>query len=135
MDQTSLQYTCKCSNGTDISSAMSDYQQTVPAQMCRFWYDACINASGTSASAQRGCIEARDTRCGNLTTDSSDNSDSSSSSPSSSATSARASGSSTPTGSAGAAASSTQPAAAANVAAYGMPVLAGGLLAVFGLAL
>jgi hypothetical protein len=88
--------------------------------MCRFWYDACVNATNQNAAQLFECERARDTKCGNLTID-----DSGASSSASASTSAGAS-SSTPTPSQG---------AAANFAQYGAPILAGGLLAVFGIAL
>ncbi|KAF1943443.1 hypothetical protein EJ02DRAFT_453346 [Clathrospora elynae] len=135
-DSTSLDFSCKCSNGTDVSSVMPQYQQSVPGQMCRFWYNACIQAAPNDAAGQFTCETARDQQCGNKTTsDATDagNQDSSSASASSGASSTSSSPSST--GSAGAATSSTAPAAAANLAVYGAPALIGGLLAVFGLAL
>ena len=120
---------------------MQTYQQTVPSQMCYFWYDACVNATigpnGEGNAAQQfQCAEARDSQCGTTTIDESDDSSSASSSASGSAT-RTASGSATDsqasaTGSSSAAASSG--AAAANFA-LGTPALAGGLLAIFGLAL
>jgi hypothetical protein len=132
--QTSLQYTCSCSNGTSFTNeVLKNYQQSVPALMCRYWYDACVNATGTDAAAQYQCRAARDSQCGNLTTKAADGIYSSSASPSSSATGSLTSGaSSSPTGSA---AAQSSKAVAAGVAQFGMPVLAGGLLAVFGFAL
>ncbi|KAF1360159.1 hypothetical protein EJ07DRAFT_117042 [Lizonia empirigonia] len=138
-DATTLDYTCKCSNGTDISSSMSTYQQTVPAQMCYYWFNTCINATigangEGNAAEQYNCEQARDSKCGNTTID--DSSSGSSSSAASSATPSSSGGasaaSSSPTGSGSAAASSG--AAVANFA-FGTPALAGGLLAIFGLAL
>lgn len=130
--QDDLTFTCKCSNGTDASSVMSDYQQSVPGQMCRFWFDSCINATGSDASAQFQCIQARDTQCGNLTIGDSDDDSSASASPSSAPS--RTSGSSSSPTASGATQSSTG-AAAANVAIYGTPALVGGLFALFGFAL
>jgi hypothetical protein len=135
---TDLDYTCKCANGTDISDSMSSYQQTVPGQMCLFWFDACINATGSDAEAQFNCIQARDTKCGNDTIDASgsgsDSSSSASASTSSgpSATGSGAGSASSPTGSD---AAEPSKAAAASFSTYGTPALAGGLLALFGLAL
>ncbi|CAO2648800.1 Nn.00g097490.m01.CDS01 [Neocucurbitaria sp. VM-36] len=126
-----LSFTCKCSNGTDISSNLADYQQSVPGLMCRYWFDACINATGTDASLQFQCIQARDTQCGNQTID--DDDSSSTASASASSTASRTSGSSASSTASDAASSST--AAAATLALYGTPALAGGLLALFGLAL
>jgi hypothetical protein len=121
---------------------MSAYQQTVPAQMCYFWYDACINATiapnGEGNAAQQfSCQQARDSKCGNITIDES-SSGSSSSSASASGTSrptSSGSGSSaSPTAASSASASASPGAAAANFA-FGTPALVGGLLAIFGLAL
>lgn len=123
---TDLKYSCKCSNGTDISSALSTYQQTVPALMCFYWFGACINATGTDVTAQFRCTNARDTKCGNATTKAQ-----ASASPSGSA--ARTSGGSTPSATSGGATQSSG--AAAPLGFYATPALAGGLLAVFGLAL
>jgi hypothetical protein len=117
---------------------MSSYQQTVPGQMCLFWFDACINATGSDAEAQFNCIQTRDTKCGNDTIDASG-----SGSDSSSSASATTSGGPSATGSgAGSTSSSTtsdaaepSKAAAASFSTYGTPALAGGLLALFGLAL
>lgn len=132
--QSDLSFTCKCSNGTDITSSLENYQQSVPGLMCRYWFDACINATGTDASAQFQCISARDTKCGNLTVD--DNGDSSSSASASASSSAsKTSGGSSSSSTASASASTSSTGAAANLAFFGTPVLAGGLLAVFGLAL
>jgi hypothetical protein len=35
--------------------------------MCRFWFDSCINATGSNLAAQFECTRARDEQCGNLT--------------------------------------------------------------------
>lgn len=122
---------------------MSTYQQTVPAQMCYFWYDACINATiGTNGEgdrqAQFACRTARDSQCGNITIDESgDNDDSSSASASATST-----GASQTSGSSGSQTSSTASSTASAAAggaganfAIGTPALVGGLLAIFGLAL
>jgi hypothetical protein len=115
---------------------MSSYQQTVPGQMCLFWFDSCINATGSDAEAQFNCIQARDTKCGNDTIDASgsgsDSSSSASASTSSGATGSGAGSASSPTGSD---AAEPSKAAAASFSTYGTPALAGGLLALFGLAL
>lgn len=110
---------------------MRNYEQTVPGQMCRFWFGACINATNQNSAAQFQCESARNSQCGNMTTKSAN------------AKSSGASGSSgtSPTRSGGAAASGStgaSPAAssgAAAIAQYATPALAGGLLAIFGLAL
>lgn len=134
-DIQTLENSCTCSNGTDITSELEKYQQSVSGLMClNNWFDACITAAGNSAAARRACTAAQQT-CGNLTVgaDAGDNS-SPSSSPSGSQTSPTSAGSS-PTGSSAPASSSPAAGAAGNVAAYSAPILAGGLLALFGLAL
>jgi hypothetical protein len=141
--QSTLDYTCKCANGTTIADdIMKTYQQTVPAQMCYFWYDACINATinqqtGEGNAAQQfQCTQARNSECGNTTIDESSSGSSSTSASSSATRTSGATGSAT--GDASATSSSTAAAssgaAIANFA-LGTPALAGGLLAVFGLAL
>lgn len=141
--QSTLEFSCKCRNGTDVTSVMDQYQQTVPGQMCLVWYSNCISASGTDATAQFECGQARDSLCGNKTIEQATeagNSGSGSGSGSSSASSspsATSSGSPASTGDAsGSAASSTPtPGAATNLAFYGTTALAGGLFALFGMAL
>jgi hypothetical protein len=116
---------------------MSEYEQTVPSQMCYFWYDTCVNATigpnGEGNLAQQfNCETARNNTCGTIKIDESESSSSASPSATRSSTGS-ASGSAastTPTGSAAASAG----AAVANFA-VGTPALAGGLLAIFGLAL
>lgn len=99
--------------------------------MCRFWYGECVTASGSSAEQRFQCKQALDSQCGNLTIDASG------AVSTASASASGASASRTPTGSSSAGAASSTPTtgAAATLAQYGAPVLAGGLLAVFGLAL
>lgn len=119
---------------------MSAYQQTVPAQMCYYWYDTCINATigangEGNAAEQFNCEQARNSQCGNTTID-----DSSSGSSSSSAAASATRSSSGGATSSGASATGSSTAAASSGAAvanfaYGTPALAGGLLAIFGLAL
>lgn len=142
--QSTLKFSCKCRNGTDVSSTMSQYQQTVPGQMCLVWYSNCIQASGTDATAQFECEQARDSLCGNKTIEQATEAGNSGSGSGSSSGSSSASGSPSATsgnspsatGSSGSATSSTAaPGAAANLAIYGTSALAGGLFALFGMAL
>jgi hypothetical protein len=133
-DDTTLEYTCSCSNGTSFAgSTMAPYQQSVPALMCRYWYGECVNATNENLAQQFQCEQARNANCGNLTVN--DAGAVSSSAPATSATASRTSGgaSGSATGSSTPAASSG--AAAAALAQYGAPIFAGGLLAVFGIAL
>ncbi|KAH8731346.1 hypothetical protein GQ44DRAFT_325133 [Phaeosphaeriaceae sp. PMI808] len=132
-DSSTLSFTCKCTNGTDVSSSMRNYQQSVPGLMCRYWHGLCINATGTNAAQQFGCNQALNS-CGNLTTKG--GADASSSAP---ATASRTSGgSSSPSGSSTAGASGAAPStpgAAAGLVQYSTPILAAGLLVVFGIAM
>jgi hypothetical protein len=131
--QSTLRYECKCSNGTTLAeSVVKNYEQTVPGQVCRFWFGACINATGTNAAQQFQCRQARDTQCGNLTTKASGGASSSAGGPSATRSSG---GGASNTGSAGSASSAPAAGGAASVAQYGTPLLAGGLLALFGMAL
>lgn len=120
---------------------MAEYQQTVPAQMCYFWYNTCINATiGANGEGDRQqqfeCRQARDSQCGNITIDESgdDDSSSASASPSSTGASQTSGGSSQSSSTASSTAAASSGAAIANFA-LGTPALAGGLLAIFGLAL
>lgn len=118
---------------------MKTYQQTVPAQMCYFWYDACINATiganGEGNAAQQfQCTQARNSECGNTTFD--ESSDGSSSQASGSATGSSTGSPSRTSGASGSATGSSTAAASSGAAVIlGTPALAAGLLAVFGLAL
>jgi hypothetical protein len=136
-DSQTLDFSCKCRNGTEVSDQMQAYQQTVPGLMCRYWYDQCIAATGSDAAAQFQCNQARDNECGNLTTqDATDSGNSASASGSSSSPSATGSDTPDSTESAAASASSAAPTGAAGrIAVYGTPALAGGLFALFGFAL
>jgi hypothetical protein len=117
---------------------MKTYQQTVPAQMCYFWYDACINATiaadGEGNAAQQfQCTQARNSECGNTTFDESSDGSSSLATGSASGTASRTSGGASSTGSS--TGSSTAAASSGAAVALGTPALAAGLLAIFGLAL
>lgn len=63
--QNSLDFTCTCTSGQDVSSSLAQYQQTVPSLMCLTWYSACIAAAGSSIQAQFACTSTRDAQCGN----------------------------------------------------------------------
>lgn len=137
--QSTLDYTCSCSNGTTISQTdMAQYEQTVPGQMCRFWYDACNNATfGANGEGNRAeqfkCEQARDQNCGKQVFN---DTASSTASASSSATGTSSPTSGTATGAAATGSGTSTPSSAAIAKlALGTPALAGGLLAVFGLAL
>jgi hypothetical protein len=133
-DDSTLQFTCKCQNGTSFAGAsMAAYEQSVPALMCRFWYGQCVQATNQNLAQQFQCEQARNANCGNLTVNDAGAVSSLAPSGSATATASRSSGaSSSPTGSTTPAASSG---AAVPLAQYGAPILAGGLLAVFGIAL
>jgi hypothetical protein len=116
---------------------MDLYVQTVPGLMCRFWFDTCINATGTDLAAQFECTTARDNECGKLETDGAVVA-SSSASPSSTAspTSGTAGSSGTATAATTGAVSTGGAATAIAIAReYGTPLFAGGMVALFGLAL
>lgn len=138
--QDTLDFECKCRNGT--TPVMANYEQSVPGQMCRFWYGACINATGQDASQQFACDQTRNSMCGNLTTKGEDPNESSSSSSSSRPTSTSSDSSSnsdasnTAESSGAAQTGANAPGSAARLARdFGAPVLAGGLIAFFGVAL
>lgn len=129
-DADTLEFTCKCRNGTE--PALAEYEQTVPGQMCRFWFDQCINATGDNLSQQFICTSTRDERCGNKTTKEASTSASITSSRLPTSTSGSES---TATSSGGSTSTSTGAAALALARDFGTPVLAGGLIAFFGIAL
>jgi hypothetical protein len=130
--QTSLQYVCKCSNGTDAQTSIAVYQQSVPARMCEFWYGRCIAATNENRAQQFECERARNDTCGKLTI----NDAGAVTSASASSSSAQASRTPAASGSAsGSAAPAASTGAAATFAQYGAPMVAGGFLALFGLAL
>ncbi|CAN9450835.1 unnamed protein product [Alternaria alternata] len=124
-DSQTLEFSCDCRNGTDVSDQMDAYQQTVPGLMCRYWYDQCIAATGSDAAAQFQCNQARDNECAlPLLLAATAAHPLPAAVPQDSTSEASASaGSSTPTGAAG------------RIAMYGTPALAGGLFALFGFAL
>ncbi|KAF2441147.1 hypothetical protein P171DRAFT_434829 [Karstenula rhodostoma CBS 690.94] len=140
-DETTLQYTCKCRNGTEPD--MAEYMQSVPGLMCRYWFDGCTNATigndGEGNSAQQfACDTVRNEQCGNKTTrDASTTSatTSRSSRPTSTDSSESGSESSSQTSSAASESSSTPGAAVRLAQEFGAPVLAGGMIALFGIAL
>ncbi|KAF2876555.1 hypothetical protein BDV95DRAFT_561044 [Massariosphaeria phaeospora] len=129
-----LSFKCECRNGTKPD--MKNYEQSVPGQMCRFWFDRCIEASGQDVDTQFTCITQKQQNCGNLT--------SAGTTPTSSGAS---SSTPTPSGSGGGgeqasqtgAAPSGQSSGAASALAlareYGTPALAGGIIALLGFAL
>ncbi|KAF2280809.1 uncharacterized protein EI97DRAFT_428905 [Westerdykella ornata] len=134
-DTNTLEWTCECRNGTKPDVAA--YQQTVPAQMCRFWFDQCINATNENLEYQVECQNQRDQKCGNLTTDASKHT-SSSASPTASATGTGSGGQESPSTTGEAPASTSSPGAASTLTVardYGTVLLAGGIAAIFGLAL
>lgn len=116
---------------------MSVYEQTVPAQMCFFWFNTCINATigpngEGNAQQQFQCEQARNESCGNIKIDNAGSTSSASPSATRSASGDSTGASTSPTGSSTAAASS-----AAAVANFGLgtSTLFGGLFAIFGLVL
>ncbi|KAL1595712.1 hypothetical protein SLS60_009401 [Paraconiothyrium brasiliense] len=142
-DADTLKYTCKCRNGTEPD--MSEYQQSVPGLMCRYWFDLCTNATIASngegnQAEQFACDTYRNQECGNKTTSdasttSATTSGSSRASSTGSSDSATESGGSSATSSAASGASSTPGAAVRLAQEFAAPVLAGGMIALFGIAL
>ncbi|KAF2015866.1 hypothetical protein BU24DRAFT_422170 [Aaosphaeria arxii CBS 175.79] len=134
-DNNSLEFECKCRNGTDLD--MKQYEQSVPGQMCRFWYDQCVAATNEDLDQQKACEAARDANCGTqLTNGDTTSSSASSSEPTSSPTSTG--GSSESATSAGAVPATSSPGLAPALAyarEYSTPLMAGGLVALFGFAL
>lgn len=131
-DSTSLQFTCECRNGT--KPEMSLYEQSVPGLMCRFWFRQCIGATNQNLDLQDFCRAEQAAKCGNLTTRSTTTT-TTSGSPTASNT--RGGGSADATSSSASPATSSPGAAAAIAIAreFGTPLLAGGVLALFGFAL
>jgi hypothetical protein len=131
--QTSLNYTCTCSNGT--APGLIYYKQTLPTFICQEIYDECIAAGANNAAAQKTCENNRMANCGTLdpTTYTAPVSSSSSS----------ASATPTPTSDGGASqtavTTSSSKAAAATMAVvaaeYGSGLLVAGAAAAFGLLL
>lgn len=122
---------------------MAEYQQSVPGLMCRYWFDGCTNATigsnGEGNSAQQfACDTVRNQQCGNKTTrDASTTSARSSggSAPTSTGSSGSSSGAGSQTSSA-ASESTSAPGAAVRLAQdFAAPVFAGGMIALFGIAL
>ncbi|KAL5121845.1 hypothetical protein ACEQ8H_000060 [Pleosporales sp. CAS-2024a] len=133
-DDTTLQFTCQCSNGTNAATAIAAYEQSVPAQMCEYWYGACVNATDQRLAQQYECEKAKNATCGTRkTSGSSSGSSSSSASPSATRTGGSSSSNTSPSGAASSAPASKG--AAASIAQYGTSLVAAGLLALFGLAL
>lgn len=123
---------------------MSEYEQTVPGQMCRFWHDQCINATFASngegnEEQQFACDTIKAAECGNKTSKDAETSSTSSRSSRPTATptgSDSGSGADETSSTASASTTSATPGAAIRLAQdFGTPVLAGGLIALFGIAL
>lgn len=136
-DPKTLDFTCKCKNGTEPD--MKQYQQSVPALECREWYGQCVVAAGDgfqSAEWKRTCESNLASQCGNLTIQKSPSTSGSSSSGSGSLPSRTSTGSPSATNSGSSTSSSANAASAVAMAReFGLPVLAGGLVALFGIAL
>ncbi|KAF1824300.1 uncharacterized protein K489DRAFT_335577 [Dissoconium aciculare CBS 342.82] len=134
-DDSTLAWNCSCSNGNQPN--ISDYEQTVPGQICRTWFINCIAAHPDDADGQSGC---KALQCGTKLVRSSSVTTTASSSTNSPTTTG---GSNTANGAAattpaGTATTSTRPNAAATLAAaqnYGHIAIAGGMAALLGLAL
>jgi len=128
-DSNALTYTCQCADGTKPN--VSDYQQSLPALMCRQWRTDCVANSPNDLTGQTACLAVQ---CGNKTIN---DVSSSSSAPSATAAPSSTSGGS-PSGTVASATSSSSKAAATALALakdFGTPVLAAGIMAAFGFAL
>lgn len=128
--QNDLTYVCTCTDGSHPN--ISSYQQTLPFFVCTQWKANCIENNEMDLTAQQACLSVT---CGSKNASAVPGA----SGGSGSSTSA---GTTTPTASAtgGSQSSSTSSskglAAATNFASsYGTQLLAGGMLAAFGLAL
>ncbi|KAF2744090.1 hypothetical protein M011DRAFT_470753 [Sporormia fimetaria CBS 119925] len=132
-DINTLEYTCKCANGTEPD--MAKYQQSVPGLMCFKWYDNCIAASGEDLEFQTQCLNLREERCGNMTTKEPE--DDSEPSPSESASPSATSGGDSEESAAPSddAQASPAPSGAASALVISTPLFVGGIAALFGLAL
>lgn len=147
--QNGLTYSCVCSDGSTPN--ISDYAQTLPSLVCQQWVINCVASHPNDLNGQAGCHSVT---CGMKNASATNNAagGASGSSASGSASAASGSASQTATGSSAAASgsasatasssgsasssSSSGSAAVMNVAMnYGTGILAGGMLAVFGLAL
>lgn len=126
-DSTSLRFTCECRNGTKPD--MSLYEQTIPGQMCRFWFRQCINATNQNLDQQDFCRAEQSAKCGNLTTRST-----TTASPSGGSPATTTGGGSADATSAGASPATSSPGVAALAIArdFGTPLFAGGVVALFG---
>jgi hypothetical protein len=131
--QSTLNYTCECKNGT--KPAMDLYEQSVPGQMCRFWYDTCINETGTDLAAQFQCKSDFDDKCGKLTSDGEEVSSTTSTSASATASETGANSASATDASMTAASTGGAATAMAIAREYGTPLFAGGMVALFGFAI
>ncbi|KAF2206015.1 hypothetical protein GQ43DRAFT_152 [Delitschia confertaspora ATCC 74209] len=133
-DINTLEFTCECADGRKPN--MSDYQQSVPGQMCLVWFDRCIQNSGSDIFKQEEC---KSIKCGNKTTEDLAQSSSSSAVASSTPTGTTSGSGDSPAASTSAAASPAESSGAAVALAFarelGTPVLAAGVMAAFGLAL
>jgi hypothetical protein len=112
---------------------MADFEQSVPGQMCRFWFDQCINATNENLEQQVECQNQRQSFCGNRTSDNGESSPSAT--PSTTASSTGGDNSPSATGASPSSSSSGAATALAIARDYGTPILAGGIAAIFGLAL
>lgn len=131
-EQETLRFNCECRNGTKPD--MSKYEQTVPGQMCRFWFRQCINATNQNLDQQDFCRSEQTAKCGTLL---SNKASASSSGAGGASATTSGSGSADATSSSASPATSSPGAAAAIAIAreFGTPLFAGGIVALFGFAL
>ncbi|KAK3718884.1 hypothetical protein LTR37_004800 [Vermiconidia calcicola] len=129
-----LTYECVCTDGSHPN--ISSYSATLPSYICEEYISQCVERAGDDLGLLTDC---RSITCGtrNASSVAASNGGGSSGSASSASASASATSGSTGTGSGSAASATSEGAAIALSVAksYGTGILAGGLLAVFGLAL
>lgn len=130
-DSNLLTYTCKCADGK--SPNVTDYQQSLPAQMCLSWVTQCVASRPNDLT---GITECRAVQCGNKSLDAASASTIAAASSSTVAPSSTSSGSASATVASATSASSKAAATALGmVRDYATPVFAAGMMAVFGLGL
>ncbi|KAK4500295.1 hypothetical protein PRZ48_008484 [Zasmidium cellare] len=135
-DPDTLTYQCVCTDGSNPN--ITDYDQTIPSFICEQWKANCVDAHPNDLDGQTGCQSvtcgSRNASSNLAATTSSAATTSATATSSSSAESTSASG--TASSSASASATTSSAAMAIHVAEqYGTGIVAGGLLALFGLVL
>lgn len=131
-------YQCTCTDGS--SPNISSYDQTIPSFICAQWKTNCVDNYPNDLDGQTGCLSVvcgdKNASSGIAATSTSSAAMSSATASSSSSGSGAGSGSATASSSSSTATTSDSAAVALRVAEqYGTGIIAGGLLALFGLVL